>query len=176
MVPATIPLLTLMIPAILSALSVVREKETGSIINLYVTPLTRTEFLLGKQMPYLLFAVLSSALLTVMAVTVFNVPIKGSSFVLFLATAHLFPDHLINLPVIYSILKEVAFCCLPQIHFSAKVHEKEITLGPFAFKAAVKCPETHSLQFNYANIRNTHGLLPITSPSFFHAATFFVLI
>ena len=86
MVPATIPLLTLMIPAILSALSVVREKETGSIINLYVTPLTRTEFLLGKQMPYLLFAVLSSALLTVMAVTVFNVPIKGSSFVLFLAT------------------------------------------------------------------------------------------
>ena len=86
MVPATIPLLTLMIPAILSALSVVREKETGSIINLYVTPLTRTEFLLGKQMPYLLFAVLSSALLTVMAVTVFNVPIKGSLFVLFLAT------------------------------------------------------------------------------------------
>ena len=86
MVPATIPLLTLMIPAILAALSVVREKEMGSIINLYVTPLSRIEFLLGKQMPYLLFAVLSSALLIVMAVTIFDVPVKGSFFVLILAS------------------------------------------------------------------------------------------
>ena len=86
MVPATIPLLTLMIPAILAALSVVREKEMGSVINLYVTPLTRTEFLLGKQAPYLMFAVLSSLLLTVLAVTVFDVPVKGSLPVLLLAS------------------------------------------------------------------------------------------
>jgi hypothetical protein len=46
------PLLLLMLPAMLTALAVVREKETGSIINLYVTPVTRTEFLLGKQLPY----------------------------------------------------------------------------------------------------------------------------
>ncbi|HDG8121373.1 TPA: ribosome-associated ATPase/putative transporter RbbA, partial [Klebsiella pneumoniae] len=45
-VPAVIPLLLMMIPAMLSALSVVREKELGSIINLYVTPTTRSEFLL----------------------------------------------------------------------------------------------------------------------------------
>ncbi|PLK82965.1 multidrug ABC transporter ATP-binding protein, partial [Klebsiella pneumoniae] len=51
-VPAVIPLLLMMIPAMLSALSVVREKELGSIINLYVTPTTRSEFLLGKQLPY----------------------------------------------------------------------------------------------------------------------------
>jgi len=86
MVPGVIPLLTLMIPAILAALSVVREKEMGSIINLYVTPVTRAEFLLGKQFPYLLFALLSSALLTVMAVTIFDVPIKGSFFVLLLSS------------------------------------------------------------------------------------------
>src|SRR5690554_3722695 len=49
MVPAVIPLLLLMLPAMLTALAVVREKETGSITNLYVTPVTRTEFLLGKQ-------------------------------------------------------------------------------------------------------------------------------
>ncbi|MCG4877893.1 hypothetical protein L0N00_15805, partial [Eggerthella lenta] len=42
-VPAVIPLLLMMIPAMLSALSVVREKELGSIINLYVTPTTRSE-------------------------------------------------------------------------------------------------------------------------------------
>ena len=78
MVPAMIPILMLMIPAILAALAVVREKEMGSIINLYVTPLTRTEFLLGKQFPYLLFSILSCFLLIVMAVTVFDVPVKGS--------------------------------------------------------------------------------------------------
>ena len=43
----------MMIPAMLSALSVVREKELGSIINLYVTPVTKTEFLIGKQVPYI---------------------------------------------------------------------------------------------------------------------------
>ena len=78
MVPATIPILLMMIPAILAALSVVREKEMGSITNLYVTPLTRTEFMLGKQFPYLLFSMLSAFLLIVMAVTIFDVPIKGS--------------------------------------------------------------------------------------------------
>jgi ribosome-dependent ATPase len=85
MVPAIIPILMLMIPAILAALAVVREKEMGSIINLYVTPLTRTEFLLGKQFPYLLFSMLSCLLLIVMAVTVFDVPVKGSLPVLLLS-------------------------------------------------------------------------------------------
>lgn len=85
MIPAVIPLLLMMIPAILAALSVVREKEMGSIINLYVTPLSRAEFLLGKQIPYILFSILSFTLLIVMAVTLFDVPIKGSVLVLFLS-------------------------------------------------------------------------------------------
>jgi len=78
MVPAVIPLLLMMIPAILAALSVVREKELGSIINLYVTPLRKAEFLLGKQLPYVLFSFASSLLLILMAVFLFDVPIKGS--------------------------------------------------------------------------------------------------
>ena len=82
MVPAVIPILLMMIPAILAALAVVREKEMGSIINLYVTPLTRTEFMLGKQMPYVLFSCLSFLMLVSMAVTLFNVPVKGSVTVL----------------------------------------------------------------------------------------------
>jgi ribosome-dependent ATPase len=78
MVPAVIPMLLLMIPAMLTALSVVREKELGSIINLYVTPVTRSEFLLGKQLPYIALAMLNFALLTLLAVTAFDVPVKGS--------------------------------------------------------------------------------------------------
>lgn len=85
MVPAVIPILLLMIPSMLAALSVVREKEMGSIINLYVTPVTKTEFLLGKQVPYIVISMLSFLLLLLMAVTIFGVPIKGSLLTLCLA-------------------------------------------------------------------------------------------
>ena len=82
MVPAVIPLLLLMIPAVLAALSIVREKEMGSIINLYVTPLTRFEFLVGKQVPYVLVSMASAMLLLSMAVFWFGVPIKGNPLAL----------------------------------------------------------------------------------------------
>ena len=85
MVPAVIPLLMLMLPAMLTALAVVREKEMGSILNLYVTPVTRTEFLLGKQLPYVLLAMLNFLLMCLLAVTVFGVPITGSFATLALA-------------------------------------------------------------------------------------------
>ncbi|MFA7504774.1 MAG: ABC transporter ATP-binding protein/permease [Burkholderiaceae bacterium] len=85
MVPAVMPLLLLMLPAMLAALSVVREKETGSIINFYVTPVTRTEFMLGKQLPYVALAMLNFALMTLLSATVFGVPIKGSLATLVLA-------------------------------------------------------------------------------------------
>ncbi|MCK9918576.1 ribosome-associated ATPase/putative transporter RbbA [Microbacteriaceae bacterium K1510] len=78
MAPAVIPMLLLLIPAMLTALSVVREKELGSIVNLYVTPTTRLEFLLGKQIPYVVLAMLNFLLLTLMTVTLFGVPLKGS--------------------------------------------------------------------------------------------------
>jgi len=85
-VPAVIPLLLLMLPAMLTALAVVREKELGSIINLYVTPTTRTEFLVGKQLPYVLLAMLNFLLMSAAAVTVFGVPVTGSFPALLLAT------------------------------------------------------------------------------------------
>ena len=85
MVPAVIPLLLLMLPAMLTALAVVREKETGSITNLYVTPVTRIEFLLGKQLPYVGLAMVNFLLMTLLAVTIFGVPVTGSFFTLSLA-------------------------------------------------------------------------------------------
>jgi ribosome-dependent ATPase len=78
MVPGVIPLLLMLIPAMLTTLSVVREKELGSIVNFYVTPTTRPEFLLGKQIPYVALGMLNFLLLTALAVTVFGVPLTGS--------------------------------------------------------------------------------------------------
>ncbi|AGP76536.1 ABC transporter [Alteromonas mediterranea 615] len=85
-VPAVMPMLLLMIPALLTSLAVVREKELGSIINLYVTPVTRIEFLLGKQLPYIATSFVSFLLLVAMAVWLFDIPLKGDVIVLCLIT------------------------------------------------------------------------------------------
>jgi ribosome-dependent ATPase len=87
MVPATIALLLALFPAILMALAIVREKELGSITNLYVTPLTRLEFLLGKQVPYIGLALVNFLMMAVMARFVFEVPLKGSLATLLAAAA-----------------------------------------------------------------------------------------
>jgi ribosome-dependent ATPase len=78
MVPGTLAMLLALIPAILMAVAVVREKELGSITNLYVTPVTRIEFILGKQLPYIGLAMVSFATLVLLATLVFGVPLKGS--------------------------------------------------------------------------------------------------
>ena len=78
MVPGVIGFLLIVIPAILTALAVVREKELGSITNLYVTPVTRLEFLLGKQLPYIILAMINYAVFVIMAIVLFGVPLKGS--------------------------------------------------------------------------------------------------
>jgi ribosome-dependent ATPase len=78
MVPSTMALLLILIPAILMATAVVREKELGSITNLYVTPVTRLEFLLGKQLPYIGIAMVNFAVLLAMAIFLFDVPLRGS--------------------------------------------------------------------------------------------------
>ncbi len=86
MVPADFPMLLMMIPAMLAALSVVREKELGSILNLYVTPVTRSEFLLGKQLPYVALALLNFLLMSLMSISLFGVPVKGNFLALVAAT------------------------------------------------------------------------------------------
>ena len=78
MVPAVLPMLLIFIPSILMALSVVREKELGSITNFYATPVTRLEFLVGKQLPYIVISMVGFLILLVLAVSVFGVYPKGS--------------------------------------------------------------------------------------------------
>ncbi|MCM1512855.1 MAG: ribosome-associated ATPase/putative transporter RbbA [Oxalobacter formigenes] len=78
MVPAVIPLLLTLIPSVLVALGVVREKELGSITNFYVTPTTKLEFLLGKQIPYIAISMLGYFIMMGLAIFLFRVPLKGS--------------------------------------------------------------------------------------------------
>jgi ribosome-dependent ATPase len=85
-VPSVPALLLLLIPAILMTVSIVREKELGSMINFYVTPTGRLEYLIGKQLPYIAIGMLNFFILTVLALIVFRVPIKGSFLMLTFCT------------------------------------------------------------------------------------------
>ncbi|MGJ8723255.1 MAG: ribosome-associated ATPase/putative transporter RbbA [Roseibacillus sp.] len=82
LVPSIPAMLLILIPAILMALSVVREKELGSITNFYVTPSKKIEFIIGKQLPYIAIGMLNFAILTLLTLFIFKVPIKGDGFAL----------------------------------------------------------------------------------------------
>ena len=86
MVPGVFMLMLCLIPAIMSAIAVVREKETGSIANFRSTPITKFEFLIGKQLPYVGTAMINFAFLFLMAIFIFGVPIKGPFLTLLLGT------------------------------------------------------------------------------------------
>ena len=79
-------LVLILIPAVLATVGVVREKENGSIANFYSTPITKFEFLLGKQLPYIGMSMIGYVLLLLLSVFLFHVPVKGSLATLTLGT------------------------------------------------------------------------------------------
>ncbi len=80
--PGVLMLLMYMFSTMLTALGVVREKEMGSITNLYASPATKLEFLVGKQLPYIGFGVISFISLAALMVIFFGVPVTGNFFAL----------------------------------------------------------------------------------------------
>jgi ribosome-dependent ATPase len=86
MVPSIFMLLLCLIPAIMSAIAVVREKETGSIANFRSTPITRLEYLIGKQLPYIAVSMIAFFALLLIAIFIFRVPPKGPFLVLLVGT------------------------------------------------------------------------------------------
>jgi ribosome-dependent ATPase len=78
-------LLLVVFPAMLTALGVVREKEMGSITNVYASPATVGEYLIGKQLPYIVIGFVSFVSLVVLAASVLGVVPKGSVLALSIA-------------------------------------------------------------------------------------------
>ncbi len=152
MVPAVIPLLLMLIPAMLTALSVVREKELGSIVNFYVTPVGRLEFLLGKQLPYVVLAMANFTCLTLLAVTVFGVPLKGSfptlaAATLLYVTAATAMGLLISTFMrsqVAAIFGTAVLTILPAVHFSGMIDPVSSLEGAGALIGRVY-PTTHYL-------------------------------
>ncbi len=76
--PGVIMLLLALIPGMMTALGIVREKEIGSIANFHATPVSRLEFLVGKQLPYIAIALANFLTLWLIARTVFGIELAGS--------------------------------------------------------------------------------------------------
>lgn len=85
--PGVLMMLLIMFSTMLTALGIVREKELGSITNLYAAPASKLEFLVGKQLPYIGIGLVSFTTLVVMIVAVFRVPMAGSFLALALGAA-----------------------------------------------------------------------------------------
>lgn len=81
-VPGLISLILMMIPAIITSVAIVREKETGTIEQLIVSPVRPVELMLGKVAPYLLVSALDAVLITLAGVLWFDIPFKGDPWLL----------------------------------------------------------------------------------------------
>ncbi|MEW6133419.1 MAG: ABC transporter permease [Pseudomonadota bacterium] len=102
-VPGMIVLILMLFPAILGALVVVREKEAGTIFNLYVSPAARWEIVLGKALPYIAVAFLDYLIIYAMSIWLFQVRFVGSFWVLS-AGALLYSACTIGIGVMFSVL------------------------------------------------------------------------
>lgn len=78
-VPALVMFALMVSSPLLTALGIVREKETGSIYNIYSSTVTRIEFLAGKLLPYVLISSVNAVVLWIMATLWFGVPFKGDA-------------------------------------------------------------------------------------------------
>lgn len=165
MVPAVIPLLLMLIPAMLTALGVVREKELGSITNLYVTPVTRLEFLLGKQLPYIAMGMVNFFMMVALAVLAFEVPIKGSLLTLVLGALlyvicatglGLLMSSILN-SQIAAIFGTAIATLVPAVQFSGLLHPISAMEGAGAFIGNIY-PTSHFLTISRGVFSKALGL------------------
>lgn len=111
MVPALVMFTLMLASPLLTALGVVREKETGSIYNIYSSTVSRAEFLTGKLLPYILISLVNVCVLWLMAVGLFQVPFKGH-FLLFFFASVLFVCCTTGIGLLISLLVQTQMAAL----------------------------------------------------------------
>ncbi|HEY6872196.1 MAG TPA: ABC transporter permease [Geobacteraceae bacterium] len=85
-VPGVMAQMVLIVTMMLSGMSVVREKEIGTMEQVIVTPIRRWEFIIGKTLPFAVIGYINVAIVTFLAVFWFDIPIRGNLLLLFTAT------------------------------------------------------------------------------------------
>jgi ribosome-dependent ATPase len=135
--PGLLMLCLIIIPAMLTALGVVREKEMGSIINLYASPASVGQFLLGKQLPYIALAMASFLTLVFLTIVLLQVPLKGDFLALSLgALTFVFATTALGLLISAFLQSQVAasfasaiICLIPSINFSGLLYPVSTLTG-----------------------------------------------
>ncbi len=108
LIPGLIAIIMTLIGALLTALVVAREWERGTMEGIMVTPVAKTEILLGKLVPYFLMGMGGMMMSTAMAVFLFHVPLRGSLTVL-VGTAALFLLTALGMGLAISVLARSQF-------------------------------------------------------------------
>lgn len=104
-VPGLMALLLMMIPAVLTAVAIVEEKEKGTIEQIIVSPVRTFELMLGKIAPYLIIAAFDALLISLVGTLVFNVPLRGS-ILLLAATTALYMLCTVSIGLLFSTLAD----------------------------------------------------------------------
>ena len=81
-VPGLVAVIMAIIAAMLTALTVAREWERGTMEQLAATPVSRSDVVLGKLLPYVVIGFIDLTMVTLMGMLVFNVPLRGSVLLL----------------------------------------------------------------------------------------------
>jgi ABC-2 type transport system permease protein len=129
MVPALIMFALMVASPLLTALGVVREKETGSIYNIYSATVSKAEFLIGKLVPYFVISMINVAVLWLLAVWLFRVPFKGS-FTVFFSASLLFVLCTTGIGLIVSLLVRTQMAALIIVGAGVVVEPRGSGPGP----------------------------------------------
>ena len=84
-VPGVIASIVMLVTLLLTSMSVVREKEMGTMEQIIVTPITSAEFIIGKTMPSIILGFVNMIFVTLISVFWFDIPVRGSIVTLLVA-------------------------------------------------------------------------------------------
>jgi ABC-2 type transport system permease protein len=152
MVPGVLATILLVITLALTAVSLVREKEMGTIEQVITTPLKRKNFLIGKLLPYILIGIIDSGIIVSVGIFVLSVPFRGSFFLLFFF-CFLFVINTVGFGIFFSVISRtqqqamvsIFMLILPLIILSGFIFPVENM--PFIFQVLSRVdPFTHFLK------------------------------
>ena len=175
MVPGLLVALVTMIGTLLTAQNIAREKELGTLEQLNVTPITRGQFIAGKLLPFWLVGLIELALGLTLGVVVFDVPVRGSVFLLF-GVAGLYLLVALGIGLWISTIVDtqqqamfVAFFIINIYMLMSGLFTPIDSMAPWAQTAAELNPVRHFVAISRAILIKGAGLADIVRPLTFLA-------
>jgi ABC-2 type transport system permease protein len=142
-VPGTMAMILMLVSALLTSISIVREKESGTMETLLVSPLKPIQIVLGKVTPYVILSVVNAITIILLGYYVFGLPVRGS-FVLLLAESILFITLALSLGIFISTFsnsQQVAMF-ISRIYFPDRKYARNTSMVKL-------CCASHVFYFNH---------------------------